>query len=886
MKDLKKFVKKHSFMITAIAISLLTLIIGTIAIGFFEAFAIVAVIDLVLFILPKLFGKKGKKKKKSKTHKRKVFKIILIVILSLIIIGILACIIFAGYIVKTAPDFNPENLFKKESTILYSSDGQVMAKLGNEKREKVDYEQLPQVLIDAIIATEDSRFFQHNGFDAARFLKASLSQLAGNGGGGASTLTMQISKNAYTGTEASGFDGIKRKFTDIYMSIFKIEKQYTKQDIIEFYVNSYYMGGGAYGVQQASLTYFGKPVSEINLAEAAMLAGMFQSPNSYDPYINPKATESRRQTVLYLMERHGYITSEERAIASKLTVDDIVKHNTTTSNDYRGFIDTVVAEIEDKLGVNPYSTPMLVYTTMDANKQKYVNDLMEGKNKNYKWENDKVQAGIVMIKSATGEIVAVGNSRKSGERLFNYATRIKNQIGSTSKPLYDYGPGIEFNNWSTYQLFADEPHKYSNGGYLNNADGRYNGLLTMRDAIKLSRNVPALKAFQSLDKQDILSFVQSLGLSPDTSQGTLYESHAIGGYNGESPLTLAAAYAAFSNGGYYVEPHSFTKIVYRDTNEEYEVKVTPEKVMSEETAYMIADILVTTAQFNLGKSTINGVTVGLKTGTTDYDAATKKAYSLPGNATKDLWVAGITPDYSMALWYGYDDAKAGYNKYASGQNIRLFKALINGVASGTKTFTKPDGVVEVTIEKETNPAMLPSEFTPADMKVTELFKSGTEPTEVSTRYSKLNSVSNLRSTLGETNVTLSWTPIKTPDAIDDTFINNLAFSLFQDEGYKSNFIKSRLNYNSNYIGTLVYNIYSKSSDGTLTYITNTNESSIQLPIPSTTTTYVVKTSYTIFKSNMSDGIETTVTINNVVNPEDPTEPEEPEIDNNEDTPRS
>ena len=858
MKDFKNFIKKNNFLIIALIISIITLVVGTIAIGFLKAFIIVAIIDIILFLLPRLLRKK--KKKKTKKQKERTLKIVLIFILSFIILTIIAIAGFAIYIVKTAPEFDPNNLLQKDSTILYDSNGEIIAKLGTQKREKVSYEELPQVLIDAIIATEDSRFFQHNGFDAARFFKASLSQLIGHGGGGASTLTMQISKNAYTDTVSSGFEGIKRKFTDIYLSIFKIEKQYTKEDILEFYVNSYYMGAGAYGVQQASLTYFNKPISEINLAEAAMLAGMFQSPDAYDPYSNPKSTESRRQNVLYLMERHGYITSEERQIASKLTVDDIVKKTTSTANNYQGFIDTVVSEVKKRTGLNPYTTPMLIYTTMDRNKQNYINDIISGKT--YKWENDVVQTGIVMLKSETGDIVAVGTGRnKKGESTYNYATMIKNQIGSTAKPLYDYGPAIEYNNWSTYQLLSDEPHSYTGSGNLNNWDGGYKGLLTMREALKLSRNVPALKTFQSVKSSDILNFVKSLGLSPDVSKGTLYETHSIGGYNGESPLTMAAAYAAFSNGGYYVEPRSFTKIVYRDTEEVYEVKTSPVKVMSEETSYMVADMLVTTSSYLTGRTSINGVTYGTKTGTTDFDSATKKAYNLPRGSVNDLWVAGISPDYSIALWYGYDKINSKYtNKTGSGQNTRLYKAIIKGTLDGTKNFTKPDGVVKVTVEKETNPAMLPSEYTPDNMKITELFKAGTEPTEVSTRFSKLSSVTNLKNNIENNKLILSWTQIKTPDAIDSTFIDNLASSLFENEKYKTNFINSRLNYNSSNIGTIIYNIYSKNADGTLKFITSTSNNSIELEIPSTTTTYVVKTSYTIFKSNISDGVETTVNV--------------------------
>ncbi|MCM1370364.1 MAG: penicillin-binding protein [Clostridium sp.] len=859
MKKFKKFVNSKLYTIAAIVINILCIIFGILSLGIIKTLLIVGIIDIILFILPSFFGKKRKYNKKKI---KKALKIILIVILFMIIASIIAGIIFMSIIAKEAKGtFDPDKLLNKESTILYDKDGEIIAKLGAQKREEVEYDDLPQILIDAIVATEDSRFFQHRGFDAARFLKASISQVLGQGGGGASTITMQVSKNAFTSTESSGFAGIKRKFTDIYLSVFEIEEVYTKEKILEFYVNSYYMGSGAWGVQQASLTYFNKPVSEINIAEAAMLAGLYQSPDEYDPYKNPEKTETRRQRVLYLMERHGYITHEEKEIAAKITVKEMLRPSTTSSSQYQGFIDTVVAEVKNRTGLNPYSTPMLIYTTMDRNKQEHVNKIFSGEN--YKWENDVVQSGAVVIKSETGEIVAIGTGRnRNGVSTFNYATMIKNQIGSTSKPLFDYGPGIEYNNWSTYQLFADEPHSYTGGGNVSNSDGGYRGLLTMRDSLKLSRNIPALKAFQSLDKNDIIKFTTSLGLSPDTSSGTLYETHSIGGYTGESPLTVAGAYQAFSNGGYYIEPHSVTKIIYRETNEEITVNPAPVKVMGEDTAYMVSSLLVTGAEYWAGTSKSNGVTFGIKTGTTDYPPAIKKQYKLKSGSVKDIWTAGVTPDYSIALWYGYDYINSQYtNKLGSGQNIRLFKAIINGMTSNkdTKTFTMPDSVVKVTVEKETNPAMLPSEYTPETMKVTELFKVGTEPTEVSTRYSKLNNVTNVTSSVNGNNVTLSWTPINTPDAINQEWIQSLADSLFENEKYNNNYVNSRLSYNAQNIGTIVYYVYSKDSSGNLIYLTSTNENTVTLPINSTTT-YVIKTGYTIFKDNMSDGVQTTINI--------------------------
>ena len=546
---------------------------------------------------------KNNTSKPKKSQKKFVIKIVLIVLLAIIIACIVGAFIFFGIIVAEAPEFDPQNLYTQESSIVYAPNGEEIAKLGTEKREKITYDEMPQVLIDAIVATEDSTFFQHNGFNAARFLKASISQVLGGGGGGASTLTMQVSKNAYTSDVSSGFEGIKRKFTDIYLSVFKIEKAYTKEEIMEFYVNSYYMGGGAYGVEQACQNYFGKSVSNINLAEAAMLAGIYQAPGSYDPTLFPEKTEERRQIVLNLMVRHGYITEEERDAASKLTVDKLLSKKKTGGNDevdarYKDFVDTVVEDVQKKTGgLSPYTTPMLIYTTMDPDKQEYVTNLMNGNN--FNWENDKVQAGIAVIDTNTGAVVAIGAGRKREGLDYNYATMIKRQIGSTSKPLYDYGPLIEYNDASTYHLFYDEPYSYTGGTPIRNWDNGYNGLVTMREALRVSRNIPALKAFQENKNANVYEFVTSLGLSPETEDGYLHEAHAIGAYgdgvtSGESPLTIAAAYSAFANGGYYTEPYTFTKIVYRNSDEVYEYKPTTNKVMSESTAYMVADMLVTT----------------------------------------------------------------------------------------------------------------------------------------------------------------------------------------------------------------------------------------------------------------------------------------------------
>lgn len=876
---MKNFFKKQENIIIII-VSIIAFIVGCLAIGMVKTFLIIAIAD-ILFFLPNILNKKKKKATKDinkkvgtkktgnkKTQKKKILKIVLIVFLVLFILGVIAVSSFAFYIVSNAPKFNPDLLYKQESSIIYWPDGEILAKLGTEKREKITYDELPEVLIDAIIATEDSRFFQHNGFDLARFLKASVQQVLTRSGGGASTLTMQVVKNTFTSTEASGWDGIVRKFTDIYMSIYQVEKKYSKKEIIEFYVNAPFLGSGSYGVEQACQTYFGKSAKDINLAEAALIAGLFQAPGAYDPFIYPEKAEQRRNQVLYLMERHGYITKEERKIAESMSVESLLKttsENGTKSNEWQVVIDTVTQEIETKTKLSPYTTPMEIYTTIDKDMQRHINSVMNGES--FNWANDVVNGGIAVVDVNNGSIKAVGGGRdKSKERTFNTATQNTRQIGSTSKPLFDYGPGIEYENWSTYNLYADEPYHYSTGVGVSNWDRGYNGLMTMRTALGQSRNIPAIKAFQANTNSNIIKFTTSLGLHPEVNGNTIHEAHAIGGYSGETPLTMAAAYAAFSNGGYYIKPYSYSKIIYRNTGEVVETKVEKTRVMSEETAYMMTDLLKTSAQMGLGNQYyVNGITYGAKTGTSNFDDATISAMGYGPDAVNDLWVTGINPDYAMSVWYGYVKRDKQYvsNSYTIGHRL-LWQAAARGIFTVNKDWNRPDGVVEVEIEKDSWPAKLPSEYTPGDLRMTELFKVGTEPDEVSDRFSKLSDVSNLTSSVSGNTLTLKWNAIATPNAISDDYLNQYFQSLYTDEGYRNNAINDRKNYNNNTLGTIVYKVYSKDNTGKLTYIKETDKNTINIQVSSTSpTTYVVKTSYTKFTANASDGVETKVKLDNV-----------------------
>ena len=742
---------------------------------------------------------------KTKTKKRKVLKIILAIILALTILALLAGCAFIFYVIKNAPDFKEELLKEKESTIFYDSEGNEYAKVGNELRENIEYDELSEVFIDALIAAEDSRFFQHNGFDLMRFVKAAFGQALGQDSGGGSTLTMQLSKNTFTSTEAHGFEGIVRKFTDIYISIFQIERNYTKEQIIEFYANNHPLGGIIFGVQEASKYFFNKDARDLNLSEAAIIAGMYQAPSSYNPFLHPQAATKRRNTVLYQMERHGYITNEERRLAQSIPIESLLTNENISTNEYQAYIDLVCQEIKDKLGVDPYSTPMLIYTNMIRKKQNAVNEIMNLPTKKWKgnfyWKDDELQGGVAVINTTSGKIEAIGAGRnRSGAKSFSYATFTPDtlrQIGSTAKPLFDYGPGIEYNNWSTYTLFNDSPYTYSNGKPINNWDGKFQGVITLRSALAASRNVPALKAFQQVDNKKIIDFVTSIGITPEISNGYIHEAHSIGAFTGSSPLAMAGAYQVFSNGGYYYEPYSVNKIVFRDDSEKTPIEYSSPKVkvLSDSTAYMIASVLKDVVrESTIVQSGLNKDYFAIKTGTTNVDSATAAKQGLPTNAVRDYWILGFSHNISIGIWLGYDklNKKHYLNFYGYDGNLRY--AMFNLVAKAafshdSKDFVMPKSVVLSKVEMGSNPPKLPSASTPANMIRTELFKRGTEPTQVSTKYLSVISPSNISANYTNNRVTLSWTGVTDPEYVEDKpfgyyiYFNGEKLAFTQDTSY-------------------------------------------------------------------------------------------------------
>lgn len=818
------------------------------------------------------------KKKKLKLKKfdfKKVFNIknTKTFIYSVIILGGIfvatIVLIFALYIIITAPDFNREKLYKKDATTIYALDGTEMARIGKSNLTHVTYDELPEVLIDAIIATEDSRYFQHTGLDAARFIKASLGQVfrSDSSAGGASTITMQVVKNTYTDTTSKGIKGIIRKFTDIYMSIFKLENAYTKEEILEFYTNSQWLGhdgnvnyGSISGVEQGSEYYFGKSVKDLTLAEASLLAGMFQNPVAFNPYRFPNNSRKRQTSVLNLMVRHGYITKEEKDDVLNIPIESLLREKTESKVlENQAVIDYVLKEAEKLTGKNPFLVPMKIYSTIDLKVQKMMTDLETGKSYQIPESRGDLQFAVAITDVEDGSVVAMSPGKNYQAKGLNRATT-KRQPGSTAKPLFDYGPFFEYLNGSTYHMFLDEPHTYSGGGKMTNWDNKYQGIMTTRRALQVSRNIPALKAFQAVARdnpQNISDFVHGLGLDYGD---TLHESTSVGGFDGTSPLELSAAYAAFGRKGYFIKPYSVTKIVFLDTDTTKEYKYKKEQVMSPQTAFMISNILQGVGgSMGIKRS---GTAVAGKTGTSSIGSAARKKLGIPSSGVMDSWIVSYSPKYAVATWVGYDKLSSKhYLTMSIGNNTKaaIGRTFASKLHPSGLSFKNPGGLVHLQVELETFPPQLPSTHTPSSLIVSEYFKSGTEPVDVSTRFSTLKNPTNLVLEKSGNNINLSWDPIATPDAIDNDYLID-HFNTYY-ENVASKYYERRLAYNKANIGTLGYDIY-LNKNGNLTHLARTNSNSFSYKNANESKyTFVVKSSYSIFKANASSGLSGTINLN-------------------------
>ncbi|MDA1475281.1 PBP1A family penicillin-binding protein [Bacillus changyiensis] len=677
---------------------------------------------------------KSRSNTQSKPKKKKKMGLFKKILLSILIIGVLGLIAGGAtfaFMIADAPSLDEGKLKTPYSSTIYDINGKKIGEIGSEKRKYVPIKNIPNVVKNAFLATEDARFYEHHGVDPIRIGGALIANFEGGfGSEGGSTITQQVVKNSFLSHDKT----MKRKVQEVWLS-FQLERKYSKDEILEMYLNRIFFSSQAYGVGKAAELFYGvKDLNDLTISQAATLAGMPQSPNNYNPIKHPDRAEKRRNVVLNLMKQNGFISEADYNKAKKVSVKKGLvspeKYAKSAGNKkYNAFIEQVVEEVQEKTNVNPLTDGLKIYTTIDTKAQDYVDEMMDGDSVPY---TEKMKAGLVLLDTKTGEVRAIGGGRNRPAGGFNYATNLERQPGSTIKPILDYGPVIEHKKWSTYEQIKDEPYHYSTGQEINNYDHKHKGWITMRKALADSRNIPALKAFQAAEKKNVAQFAKGLGLS--IPEDKLFEAYAIGGFgNGVSPLQMAGAYSAFGNNGYYNTPHFVTAVEFNDGTK-LDLKPEAKPAMSDYTAFMMTDMLKTAVNSGTGtQAQVPGVTVAGKTGTTNFDEADVKKYGISRDGAKDSWFVGYTPQYTAAVWTG----KEGRNSLnQSEQQIAklLFKKIITKVDDGSGSFKKPDSVVEATVLKGSNPAALASSNTPADKKLTEYFVKGTEPTTVSNKY--------------------------------------------------------------------------------------------------------------------------------------------------------
>ncbi|QQK76054.1 PBP1A family penicillin-binding protein [Salicibibacter cibarius] len=722
-------------------------------------------------------ARKGNKNgKKRGEKKRGAFKKVVVSALIVMLVGIIGGTATAVAMISNAPPIDADELvFAEGSTIYDQNDNEVLRLQGTENRTYRDISEMPEQLKDAFIAVEDYRFYDHMGIDVRRIGGAIAANITeGFGAEGASTITQQLVKQAFLSTDQT----IERKVQEQWLSV-RMEQQYSKDEILEMYLNINYFDESAWGVGEAAIRYFNKEdLSELTIADSAVLAAIPRRPSFYNPESNPENAEERRNLVISLMEEQELITGDEAAEARDVDIEDQLDYTPAEDEGmYESFVDQVMDEVENIEGIESadlYAAGFDIYTTLDPDAQAYAEDVIQTDDYIAHYpDNEDFQIGFTLLDTETGALRAmVGNRQETDEqRGWNHAARGGGQPGSTIKPLLDYGPAIDYQQWSTGEPLVDEPHSYNdaNETEVTNYGGGYSGEVTMREALVRSLNVPAVKAIQEVGTDNAQAFAEGIGLEFEE----VHEAYALGGTEEEvNSLDMAGAYAAFGNDGVYNEPHAVRKIEFRD-GREIEFSPESERAMNDYTAYMISDVLKGVVSDSSGtgqRANVEGLPLAGKTGTSNFDQEERQ--SVPDGAVPDVWFNGYTTNYTAAVWAGHTNRGDGYLAAGEEQQIArdIFRIIMSNVHEGEETadFSQPDSVCES--EMEEGSGQLPSEFTPSNEISTELFVCGNEPQETSDTYEVDASISGLDATYDEEDeeIVVSW-DFPEEEADDATF---------------------------------------------------------------------------------------------------------------------
>ena len=634
------------------------------------------------------------------------------------------------------------------TSIIYDGQSDVVTRLhGVQDRTWVSISELQPSTVYAFISAEDARFFEHEGVDVIRIAGAIVADIkAGSYVQGASTISQQLIKLSHLTSEKT----ISRKAEEAALA-YEMERQYSKGDILEMYLNYVYFGGGYYGIEAAAEGYFGVHASDLTLDQSAMLAGILKSPSGYAPHINYAASINRRNNILRLMRDYGYITDDEKKQASARRPTILHDKNEEYSGYYTDAVTKSAAALMgitvDELIRGGYS----IYSAMDSDIQHYCEEMFKN---GELFPAEDSEAAIVVLEPSTGMVVAmVGGRSYTGGISFNRATDIRRQPGSVIKPVIAYAPAFEYLNYTAADMILDEETTFAD--YTpSNYGNKYYGWVTVREAVTKSLNVPAVKTLSEVGVERAKDFAKRCGIEFDDKDDSL--ALALGGFTYcVSPLQIAGAYSCFASGGIYNTPTLIKKITDRNGLTVYEYKQDSRRVMSEANAYILTSML---------KSVVTEGT-GHRLNTLDIPIAGKTGTVGLANGNRDAWMAGYTPEYTAVVWQGYDSDRLGLlpssatgGTYPALMLYELFNHIYPDGRSGD--FEKPESVKQYSIDAKTlkkqHKVVLANAMTPQSSRVTEYFTEETAPEDVSGYWAVPGSAQNLLAVREEGGVMVSF----------------------------------------------------------------------------------------------------------------------------------
>ena len=606
--------------------------------------------------------------------KNETLKKYLIIVANVLLAGfILATLAAAGlvaYYISSAPALTEEALTATTSSKIYDKDGGLIADLGAEKRSNAKTQEIPTDLVNAIVAIEDQRFFNHRGVDVIRIAGAFLNNLTSGGLQGGSTLDQQFIKLTYFSTSTED-QTLKRKIQEAWLAM-QLERRNTKQEILTYYVNKVYMSNGNYGMKTAASAYYGKELKDLSIAQAALLAGMPQAPNQYDPYTQPEAAQRRRDIVLGEMLDEKYITKEQydTAIATPVTDGLQPLKNTAAYPLYMdNYLKEVIEEVEEKTGYNLLTTGMSVYTNVDSAAQQQLWNIYNTDEFVY-YPDNIFQVASTIVDVSNGKVIAQLGARNQATNVsfgVNQAVETNRDFGSAMKPITDYAPALKNGVYtSTADTIVDGPYNYPGTNTpVYNYERGYFGSMTVKSAIQYSRNIPAIKALEATGLDKALEYLNSIGIDyPELLYSNAISSNTTVSDQkyGASSEKMAAAYAVFANGGTYYKPQYVNKVVFTD-NTTKEFAPEGKQVLSPEIAYMMTDMMKSVLTYGVGaNAAVSGVPIAGKTGTSNYAdnelaavLASNPAASSSSMAAPDHNFVGYSTKYAMAVWTGYSN---------------------------------------------------------------------------------------------------------------------------------------------------------------------------------------------------------------------------------------